>query len=458
MKKILILPTVAAAAFALANPASAGTLTLDKGSPTFTPPDSFTNNTIVVDTTSASLIHLSGGATVAPGAATTVTMAVSGSYAADSSDQFSIAYKFACDSATVNSVIYMMTLTVNGVDLPPQGGTIKPGLHEFEKAVAFPIKLLPLSGTFSGILTFEFGSSSVKGEAAAPDTLNLTVQQIDFMLDPTAATITPPSVQQNISTRLNVGTDEDVAIGGFIITGTDSKLVVLRGLGPSLNGKIGAASFLPDPVIELHDSTGAVIATNDNWMDLSADDRMVLTENNLAPGDPSEAALVETLPPDNYTVIMSGANGVTGVGLVEAYDLDNGTTDSELANISTRGEVDTGDNIMIGGFIIGGGGISQIVVRGLGPSLSSQGVTGLLADPMIQLADADGNIIDANDNWGDDPNSHTISDLKLAPSDPNESALYEVLAPGNYTVLLSGTGTMPSGIGLVESYNVNTQN
>jgi len=386
-----------------------------------------------------------------------VTIAVSGSYAANTGDQLSIAYKFAADSARVNSVIYTITLTVNGVDLPPQGGVIEPGLHEFQRAVAFPLGLLPLSGTFSGTLTFDFGAPNVKNEGAAPDTLDLTVQQIDFMLDPSAATITPPSVQQNISTRLNVGTGDDVLIGGFIISGTQDKLVVLRGLGPSLNGKIGAASFLPDPVIELHDSSGAVIATNDNWMDLSAADQMLLTEDNLAPGDPTESALVETLAPDSYTVVMSGANGETGVGLVEAYDLDNGTTDSKLANISTRGEVDSGDNIMIGGFIIGEGGISQIVVRGLGPSLSSQGVSGVLADPMIQLADADGNIIDANDNWQSDPNSQTISDLKLAPTDPNESALYEILEPGSYTVLLSGIGATPSGIGLVESYNVDTQ-
>jgi hypothetical protein len=126
-----------------------------------------------------------------------------------------------------------------------------------------------------------------------------------------------------------------------------------------------------------------------------------------------------------------------------------------LANISTRGSVDSGDNVMIGGFIIGGGGISQIVVRGLGPSLSTN-VTGALADPVIQVVDGNGDTIDANDNWGDDPNSQTISDLGLAPSDPNESALYEVLEPGNYTVLLSGSGGT-SGIGLVESYNVDTQ-
>jgi hypothetical protein len=222
-----------------------------------------------------------------------------------------------------------------------------------------------------------------------------------------------------------------------------------------LNGMIGAASFLPDPVIELHDSSGAVIATNDNWMDLSAEDQMVLTDNGLAPGNPSESALVETLAPDSYTVIMSGANGDTGVGLVEAYDLDNGTTDSKLANISTRGSVDAGDNVMIGGFIVGGGGLSQIVVRGLGPSLSDQ-VAGVLADPVIQVANGDGDIIDTNDNWMDDPNNQTISDFGLAPTDPNESALYEILEPGNYTVLLSGSGGT-SGIGLVESYNVDGQ-
>jgi hypothetical protein len=457
MKKLLFtLATAAAALFALADQASAGLLTLDDGSPTYTPPGSFTNNTIVVDTTvgDGALIHLSGGVTVTPDATNLATIAVSGTYAADAGDQFSVAYKFASDLATDTSIAYTLTLNVNGIDLPPQNGTIEPGLHEYEGAAAVPV-VLALTGTFSGTLTLDFSTPGASNAIAVPGTLNLTVQQFDFMLDPTAVTVTPPSVQQNISTRLNVGTGDNVLIGGFIISGNDSKLVVLRGLGPTLNGMIGAASFLPDPVIELHDSSGAVIATNDNWMDLSADDQMVLTENGLAPGDPTESALVETLAPDSYTVIMSGANGDTGVGLVEAYDLDNGTTDSKLANISTRGSVDSGDNVMIGGFIIGGGGLSQIVVRGLGPSLSDQ-VAGVLADPVIQVANGDGDIIDTNDNWMDDPNNQTISDLGLAPTDPNESALYEILEPGTYTVLLSGSGGT-SGIGLVESYNVDGQ-
>ncbi|HEY2713664.1 MAG TPA: hypothetical protein VGI60_14210 [Chthoniobacterales bacterium] len=459
MKKLLFtLATAAAALFALADQASAGMLTLDDGSPAYTPPGSFTNNTIVVDTTigDGSLIHLSGGVTVTPDATNLATIAVSGTYAADAGDQFSVAYKFASDLATDTSIAYTLTLNVNGIDLPPQSGTIDPGLHEYEGTAAVPV-VLALTGTFSGTLTLDFSSPGANAAIAVPGSLDLTVQQLDFMLDPTAVTVTPASVQQNISTRLDVGTGDDVLIGGFIITGTDTdrKLVVLRGLGPSLNGKIGAASFLPDPVIELHDSTGAVVATNDNWMDLSADDQTVLTDNDLAPGDPSESALVETLAPDSYTVIMSGANGGTGVGLVEAYDLDNGTTDSKLANISTRGSVDSGDNVMIGGFIIGGGGLSQIVVRGLGPSLSDQ-VSGALADPVIQVANGDGDIIDTNDNWMDDPNSQTVSDFGLAPTDPNESALYEILEPGNYTVLLSGSGGT-SGIGLVESYNVDGQ-
>ncbi|MEO5717434.1 MAG: hypothetical protein ABIR29_02555, partial [Chthoniobacterales bacterium] len=140
--------------------------------------------------------------------------------------------------------------------------------------------------------------------------------------------------------------------------------------------------------------------------------------------------------------------------LVEAYDLDNGATDSKLANISTRGFVQTGDNVMIGGFILGGGGggIAQVIVRGIGPSLAND-VSDVLADPFIEVFDQDGNSLASNDNWMDDPNMQTVQDQSLAPSDPNESALYDVLPAGAYTVILSGVGTT-SGVGLVEAYDI----
>lgn len=228
-------------------------------------------------------------------------------------------------------------------------------------------------------LVLNFGSTAALA-AAAPGTLVLNIQQMDFKLDPTVATIQAPSQSQNISTRANVGTDDHVLIGGFIIDGTDPKMVVLRGIGPSLTAS-GVSGILADPVIELHDSTGTIVATNDNWMDLSAGDQTTLNDHMLAPTEDAESALVETLDPGAYTLIVSGAGGTTGVGLVEVYDIDDGTTDSKLANISTRGFVETGENVMIGGFILGGGGggFASVVVRGIGPSLTSFGVTDALA-------------------------------------------------------------------------------
>ena len=160
--------------------------------------------------------------------------------------------------------------------------------------------------------------------------------------------------------------------------------------------------------------------------------------------------------PGAYTAIVRGVGDTTGVALVEAYDLDNGATDSQLANISTRGFVGTGEDVMIGGFILGGGGVgasAQIIVRAIGPSLADFGVTDPLPDPFLELHNADGDVVASNDNWMDDPNMQTVADRGLAPGEPNESAIYEVLPSGAYTAILSGVGNT-TGVGLVESYDV----
>ena len=190
-------------------------------------------------------------------------------------------------------------------------------------------------------------------------------------------------------------------------------------------------------------------------MDNTSDEQTILTDNGLDPTDPAEAAIVTTLDPGSYTVVVSGANDTTGVALVEGYDLDNGTTDSKLANISTRGFVETGDNVMVGGFTLGGGGggLSTVIVRGLGPSLGDQNISNFLADPMLQLFNADGDVIDSNDNWMDDPNESQVADAGLAPSDPNEAALYEALQAGQYTVIVSGVDST-TGVALVEIYQI----
>ena len=453
----LSLVAVAAALLSSASPATAGNLILDQTSPTFTPDTAFTNNTIVIQTTIpfGPGINVNGGATITPDATNQAEIEVHGTYSADAGDIFSAAYSFTADLNTTSSVAYTITGSATTIGGPVEfqaTGTITPGLHKYEGTFAAPIAFpFPDSGDFSGTLVLNFATPGAPS-LATPGSLDLFIQQVELKLDPIPAAVQAPSQSQNISTRANVGVDDHVLIGGFIVTGTDPKTVVLRAIGPSLS-LVGVNGVLADPFLELHDSTGASLATNDNWMDLSAGDQVTLADNMLAPTDPAESALVATLDPGAYTTVVRGVGNTTGVGLVEAYDIDSAAA-AKLANISTRGFVETGENVMIGGFILGagGGGFSTIIVRGIGPSLTDAGITDALADPVIEIHNGDGDLIDSNDNWMDDPNMQMVSDAGLAPTDPNESALYKILPAGAYTAILSGAGGT-SGVGLVESYN-----
>src|SRR5205085_2222676 len=188
----------------------------------------------------------------------------------------------------------------------------------------------------------------------------------------------------NISTRMEVLTGNSVLIGGFIVSGTGNKVVLLRALGPTL-AQFGLTGVLADPTIELHDGTGAIIASNDNW---KTDQQAAITATGLAPPNDLEPAILHTFTPGNYTAIVRGKNNTTGIGLVEAYDVDQAPA-TTLTNISTRGFVDVGQNTMIGGFISGDGNV-KVIVRALGPTLSQFGVTNVLADPMLDVRDAQG--------------------------------------------------------------------
>ena len=241
-------------------------------------------------------------------------------------------------------------------------------------------------------------------------------------------------------------TGENVMIGGFIVTGNDPKKVILRAIGPSLAG-FGILDPLADPVLELHGSDGSLITTNDNWKDTQQSE---IEATGLQPQNDLEAAIVRTLDPGSYTAIVSGNGGTTGVGLVEVYDLDQ-AVDSILANISTRGFVQTGDNVMIGGFILGGGDDgAEVLIRAIGPSLTQFGVTGALADPTLELHNANGDLAGSNDNWKSLQQAE-IEATGLAPQDDAESALVAELAPGSYTAIVAGRdGSV--GVGLVEVY------
>jgi hypothetical protein len=263
----------------------------------------------------------------------------------------------------------------------------------------------------------------------------------------------------NISTRVSVGTDTNVGIAGFILRSDTSpalsKQVVVRGIGPSLTSR-GVSGALQDPTIELRDANGALIASNDNWMD--AANASALQATGLAPSDPKEAAILTTLSSSttpgftNYTAILAGKDNTTGVGLVEVYDLDS-TSTTHLVNISTRAPVLTGDNVLIGGAIVRGGTAEEVVFRAIGPELGSRGVSNFLADPTLELHDGQGNLLDSNDNWMDSLEKDNIMASGLAPTDDRESAILATLFPGNYTAIVSGVGNT-TGVGLVEAYRL----
>ena len=263
-----------------------------------------------------------------------------------------------------------------------------------------------------------------------------------------AGTALPPAEALNLSARLNVGTGDDVAIVGFIVTGTDSKEVIVRGLGPSLevNG-VPLTDLLADPTLSLYQGD-TLIMTNDNWKDSQEAE---IEATGIPPMDDPESAIVATLAPGSYTAILSGTNGGTGNGQVEVYDLDT-TVNSTLANASTRGFVQTGDNVLIAGFIVGTGESDTIVVRAIGPSLADMGVADPLLDPTLDLYDANGVILVSDDNWRDSQET-LIQSTGLTPTNDAESAIIKSLAPGNYTAVVRGKDDT-TGVALVEVYNL----
>lgn len=261
-----------------------------------------------------------------------------------------------------------------------------------------------------------------------------------------AATKAPPPQPLNLSSRMRVGSGDEAMIGGLIITGLHAKYTMVRAVGPSL-GATGVNGTLENPTLELYDSSGASIATNDNWGDSQRDETQA---TGIAPTDSSEAAIVRVLQPGAYTAVVRSANGAQGIALVEAYDLQQ-TRNSKLANVSTRGFVNAGDNAMIGGFIVGAA--SNYVVRAIGPSLRNVGITAALGDPVLELHDGNGAVVAGNDDWATDPNASSVQAAGLAPKDSHESAVYRALGAGNYTAVVRGVNDT-TGIGLVEVYNV----
>jgi hypothetical protein len=368
-------------------------------------------------------------------------------------------------TAVVGLVVGVPTETKKGVPLPASNfnadGTITIVIPKASVGNPAPGDLLGgVNGrTFTGdtpqTVTLERSTALIDhtfvkaqtDNAYPPATYTVTDNSPCGVPTPTPTPTPPktPAQLQNISTRARVLANDNVLIGGFIITGTDPKKVIVRAIGPSLT----VPGKLANPVLELH--AGSTIVINDDW---KTDQQAEISATGLAPTNDLESAIVRTLNPGNYTAIMRGAGGGTGIGVVEVYDLSQASV-SLLGNISSRGFVDLNDNVMIGGFIIGpvDRNNPRIVVRALGPSLSNSGVANALQNPTLELHDGSGTIIASNDDWVTDPNSSFVVANGLAPGDTRESAIFTSLPPGNYTAIVRGVGNT-TGVGLIEAYNL----
>ena len=373
-----------------------------------------------------------GGATPTPTPSATATIAPSPTATATATVT-ATATATASPTATVASTITPSpSPTLTPLPTPTVTATIAP-----TATPASPSPTATVTGTASPTATPTSTATSTPASTPTP------------VPTPTPSVTPGPAAQAvNLSTRMRVQTGDNVGIGGFIITGSAAKHLLLRAIGPSLS-QFGVPDALADPVLELHGPSGFATITNDNWRDDPAQQAAILA-TGIAPTNNLESAIDATLNPGAYTAIVRGKNNSAGVALVEVYDLSQAVL-AQLANISTRAFVSTGDNIVIAGFTLGGNsGNDRIVVRGLGPA----GVPNPLADPTLELRDANGALIGSNNNWQDDAvQAAGLTAANLAPPNSLDAAIMATLPPGLYTALLAGRNG-GTGVGLVEVYDL----
>ncbi len=324
-------------------------------------------------------------------------------------------------------------------------------LTSFQVPILFQPTTIDVTGLPAG-LTFDDATKVISGIPIEDGTFEVVVTAGDATRAVTATltlVIYPDERAQNISTRANVGVGYHVLIAGFIVSGADVQDIVMRGIAPSLgSGGESIPGLLDNPTLTLYNFLGEQIGSNDDWQsDRRAD---ALISSGLAPTNPLEPALYRSLAPGYYTVQIRGVSETMGVALAEVYNLGGG--ESRLANLSTRGGVGSGDDVMIGGLIISGTDPAKMVIRGIGPSIFEFMLNDPLGDPQLDLYDAEGSKIASNDNWKDTQEAEIMA-AGLAPRDERESAISISLAPGAYTAILSGVGGTV-GVGLVEAYNL----
>jgi hypothetical protein len=372
-----------------------------------------------------------------------------------------------------NAFDHLSTITIDNFDViattGPSEGPRSPG----EPAVdAGPDQFieLPMNATLNGVVNAPLGNAAVQwrlysGPAAvaladpnqASTTASFTMAGVYTLLlsandgvhtvayDAAVIHVTGHSSVGNISTRVDVRSGQSVSVGGFIIAGNVAKNVIIRAMGPSL-AAVGVPGSLADPTLELRDSSGTLLQANDNWKDTQ---EQAIRDTTLAPSYDLESAIVSSLQPGAYTAVVTGKNNTTGIGLVEIYDLQR-VPSSKLANISTRGSVGNGGNVMIGGLILLGPDPSRVLFRAIGPSLAGVGIQSVLADPQLDLFDAQGVRVANNNNWKDSQQV-AIQGTGAAPIDDAESAILADLNPGNYTAVVSGVSG-GAGTALIEAY------
>jgi uncharacterized protein YkwD len=345
----------------------------------------------------------------------------------------------------ITGVVYQDT-NGNGFYDPGEGiGGIRvdvPGSNFFAITSSSGGYSVPVPG--NGNFTATFSGGAIGNTQRSVTVSNGLNAKLDLVAPVSAA----PTLLANVSTRLLASTDPNALIAGFILTGTQPKKVIVRAIGPSLN----VAGQLQNPTLELF-SGNTLLGSNDDWQNQPAADKQAVINSGIAPSNPAESALVRTLPANGagYTAIVRGAGGTSGIAVVQVYDLDQ-SVDSRLANVSTRGFVQTGDSVLFAGTIVLGQTSQRVIIRAIGPSLN---IAGKMANPTLQLVDVNGTQVAANDDWRSDQEVE-IRATGVAPSNDQESAIVATLS-GNgtpYTAIVRGVGNT-TGIAVVEVFALN---
>jgi hypothetical protein len=321
------------------------------------------------------------------------------------------------------------------------GGSGNPVVFASLTASTCSVSGATVTGVAVGTCTVSANQAGNAGYNAAPQ----VTQSFAILAAPS------PARMSNISTRMQVLTGNDVMIGGFVIGGAGTKRVAIVATGPSLSA-FGIATPLANPTLRLvRSSDQVVLATNDNWQ--TASNAAQLTAAGFAPSHGLEAAILVDLPPGAYTAVVEGASGGTGVAVVAVYEVDQ--PGIPLVNISTRGRVLTGNDVMIGGFVITGSASQAVAIVATGPSLSAFGIANPLPNPTLRLVrSSDQLVIATNDNWSSGVNAAQLASAGFAPNHPLEAGIYAILPPGAYTAIVEGVGG-GTGVSVIGVYRVN---